>query len=152
MSFWTDLSSGAASGVFSGIGTLAKDIRTAITGKSALDSADQIKLIELAQALEQEALKADLALAQAQAQINLADAQSSSNFRGGWRPAAGWVCVGGLAYQMLLRPLLPWLLNCFGLGVAEMPVIDGESLSALLGGLLGLGGFRTFERIRGMRK
>lgn len=150
MSFWTDLSSGAASGVFSGIGTLAKDIRTAITGKSALDSADQIKLIELAQALEQEALKADLALAQAQAQINLADAQSSSNFRGGWRPAAGWVCVGGLAYQIIARPFLCWLSLNFGW--VEPPALETDALGTLLFGMLGLGGFRTFERIRGMRK
>jgi hypothetical protein len=151
-SFWTDLTSGAASGVFTGIGQLAKDIRTAITGKSALDSGDQIKLIELAQALELEALKADQSLAIAQAQINLADAQSSSLFKGGWRPAAGWVCVFALFYQFLLCPLLPWLLQSFGVAVTPMPVIDGESLFALLGGLLGLGSFRTFERVRGMRK
>jgi hypothetical protein len=148
----TDLATGAAAGVFTGIGTLAKDLRTAITGKTSLDSADQIKLIELAQSLELEALRADQKIAEAQAQINLADAQSTSNFRGGWRPYLGWVCGAGFTYHFILRPLLPWTLNCFGAGVPEMPVIDIESLVALLGGMLGLGGFRTFEKVRGMRK
>jgi hypothetical protein len=150
--FMSDLATGAAAGVFTGIGTLAKDLRTAITGKSSLDSADQIKLIELAQALELEALRADQAIATLQAQINLADANSTSNFRGGWRPAAGWVCVAGMAYQFLVCPILPWVLKSFGLGVTPMPPIDAEALFALLMGLLGLGSFRTFERVRGMRK
>lgn len=152
MGFMGDLAEGASKGVFTGIGQLAKDIRAAVTGKTELSSADQIKMLELAQSLELEALRADQAMAAAQAQINLADAQSSSNFRGGWRPAAGWVCVCGLTYQFLLCPVLPWLLQSFGVRVAPMPVIDGESLMGLLFGLLGLGGFRTFERIRGMRR
>lgn len=152
MSVISDLTAGAAGGVFTGIGQLAKDLRSAITGKSSMDSADQIKLIELAQSLEIEALKADQEIAKAQMEINLADANSGSNFRGGWRPSAGWICVAGMAYQFLLCPLLPWMLNSFGLTVEPLPAIDGESLMAMLGGLLGLGGFRTFERVRGMRK
>lgn len=148
----SDLTEGAAAGVFTGIGTLAKDLRAAITGKTTLDSSDQIKLIELAQSLELESLRADQAISQAQMQINLADAQSGSNFRGGWRPMAGWLCVAGMGYQFLLCPILPWMLNSVGLTVQPLPVIDGESLMAMMSGLLGLGGFRTFERVRGMRK
>lgn len=150
--FWQDMTSGATSGVFTGIGQLLKDIRTAVTGKSSLDSADQIKLIELAQALELEALKSEMELQRAQAQVNLADAQSSSNFRGGWRPFIGWVCGFGLAYHYLLRPIFPWILTSLGLTVEPMPIIDAESLLTLILGMLGLGGFRTFERVRGMRK
>lgn len=150
MSVISDLTAGAAGGVFTGIGQLAKDLRSAITGKSTLDSGDQIRLIEMAQSLELEALKADQQIAQAQAAINLADANSGSNYRGGWRPAAGWVCVTGLAYQIVLRPFLVWGSDNFGL--ISPPGLDMETLSVLLGGLLGLGGFRTFERVRGMRK
>ena len=37
-----------------------------------------------------------------------AEAQSGSLFIGGWRPAVGWVCVLGLAYQFLAFPMLAW--------------------------------------------
>ena len=77
------------------------------------------------------------------------EAASSDLFRGGWRPAAGWACVAGLVYQFLLQPVLPWAAGLFGASVPPLPPIDGESLMALLMGMLGLGGFRSWERIKG---
>lgn len=108
----------------------------------------KLKALELAQKGELAALDADLRLMLAQADINKAEA-STDLFRGGWRPACGWVCAAGLAYTFLLRPVLPWLASLAGAEVQAMPEIDTDTLMVLLTGMLGLGGLRTVERIRG---
>ncbi len=108
----------------------------------------KLKAIVLAQRGELAALDADLRLMLAQADINKAEA-STDLFRGGWRPACGWVCAAGLAYTFLLRPVLPWLASLAGADVQAMPEIDTDTLMVLLTGMLGLGGLRTVERIRG---
>jgi hypothetical protein len=86
-------------------------------------------------------------LALAQIKVNETDAASSDNFRAGWRPMAGWVCSVGLAYTFLGQPLLAWLAMTKGWPIP--PQIDMDTLMGLLTGLLGLGGFRTFERVKG---
>lgn len=108
----------------------------------------KLKALELAQRGELAALDADLRLMLAQADINKAEA-STDLFRGGWRPACGWVCAAGLAYTFLLRPVLPWLASLAGADVQAMPEIDTDTLMVLLTGMLGLSGLRTVERIRG---
>jgi hypothetical protein len=108
----------------------------------------KLKALELAQKGELATLDADLRLMLAQADINKAEA-STDLFRGGWRPACGWVCAAGLAYTFLLRPVLPWLASLAGAEVQAMPEIDTDTLMVLLTGMLGLGGLRTVERIRG---
>lgn len=109
----------------------------------------KLKLLELQQAGELAVLNAELQLATGQIDINKIEAASTDNFRAGWRPMAGWACSIGLFYEFLLRPLLPWLIALTGYNVAPMPNLDMEQLMVLLGGLLGLGGFRSYERIKG---
>lgn len=108
----------------------------------------KLRALELAQQGELAVLDADLKMALGQMQINQAEA-STDRFRGGWRPATGWICVFGLGYQFVLQPLLPWVVALFGVDVPPLPAIDNETLMVLLTGMLGLGGLRTFERIRG---
>ena len=108
----------------------------------------KLKALELAQKGDLAALDAELRLALGQLEVNKAEA-TTDMFRGGWRPAVGWVCVVGLAYQFVLQPVLPWLVALFGAQVPPLPAIDNESLMALLTGMLGLGGLRTLERVKG---
>lgn len=108
----------------------------------------KLKAIELAQKGELAALDADMKLALGQLEVNKAEA-STDLFRGGWRPACGWVCAFGLGYNFLLKPLLPWFAALLGFTVPALPAIDTETLMVLLTGMLGLGGLRTFERVRG---
>jgi hypothetical protein len=108
------------------------------------------KLLELAQAGEFKELEANLAIATGQIEVNKIEAAQPGMFKGGWRPGAGWVCVFGLGYTFVARPLLPWV--CSVLGVADvppLPSIDTDELMLLLGGMLGLGGMRSFERVKG---
>ena len=108
----------------------------------------KLKALELAQKGDLAALDAELRLALGQLEVNKAEA-TTDMFRGGWRPAVGWVCVVGLAYQFVLQPVLPWVVALFGAQVPPLPAIDNETLMVLLTGMLGLGGLRTFERVKG---
>lgn len=108
----------------------------------------KLKALELAQKGDLAALDADMRLMLAQTEINKAEA-ATDLFRGGWRPACGWVCAAGLAYTFLLRPILPWIASLYGAHVQPMPDIDTDTLMVLLTGMLGLGGLRTVERLKG---
>lgn len=109
----------------------------------------KLKALELAQKGDLAALDAELRLALGQLEVNKAEA-TTDMFRGGWRPAVGWTCVAGLAYQFILQPLLPWVVVAlFGAQVPPLPAIDNGTMLVLLTGMLGLGGLRTFERVNG---
>lgn len=108
----------------------------------------KLRVMELAQKGELAVLDADLKLAIGQIEVNKAEA-TTDMFRGGWRPAVGWICAAGLAYQFILQPVLPWLVALFGAQVPPLPAIDNETLMVLLTGMLGLSGLRTFERVKG---
>ena len=115
----------------------------------AAAAAAKLQVMEMVQRGELAQLDADLKLALAQAATNTEEAKSTDAFRGGWRPACGWVCASGLLYTFLLQPLLPWCLSLTGHVVPALPDIDSATLMSLLFGMLGLGGLRTFERIKG---
>lgn len=108
----------------------------------------KLKALELAQKGDFAELTAAVELAKGQMAINQVEA-AQDWYRGGWRPSAGWVCVAGLAYQFIAQPLLPWLAALKGWTVPPLPAIDNDTLMALLMGMLGLGGMRTFERVKG---
>ena len=84
----------------------------------------------------------------AQLQVNVAEAGNPSLFVSGWRPAVGWVCVLGLLVQTVGYPLLGWGLSLWSPGTA-MPTIDTDTLMGLLVPMLGLGAYRTFEKVKG---
>ena len=48
-----------------------------------------------------------------------------------------------------LTLLIVGLVALFGATVPPLPAIDNETLLVLLTGMLGLGGLRTFERVKG---
>jgi hypothetical protein len=108
----------------------------------------KIKLLELAQKGDLAVLDAETKIALGQIEVNKTEA-GTDMFRGGWRPATGWACVFGLVYQFIVQPILPWAVSVSGGSVPPLPPIDNETLMVLLTGMLGLGGLRTFEKIKG---
>lgn len=110
----------------------------------------KIKLMELAQQGELATLNADMQIALGQIEVNKEEAKSDSLFKSGWRPAVGWVCVTGLVYSFMAQPLLVWASVNFGW--QSPPDLDMGTLITLLMGLLGLGGFRTYEKVKGAIK
>lgn len=94
-------------------------------------------------------LDADVKLALGQMEINKEEARDPSLFKSGWRPGVGWLCLAGFAYMAVVRPLLPWILTVAGVTVPPLPPIDTVEIGALLFGMLGLGGMRSAERMKG---
>ena len=146
--FFSDLMSGGVEGLAKGAGQLVKDIRTAITGKEPLSAEMQAAILARADAMEAAAQAMEAQAAQGQIDLNKIDAASGSMFKGGWRPAIGWVCVAGLSYTFILKPVLPWAVGLFGYPVEPMPSLEMKELMALVMALLGFGGFRMFEKIK----
>ena len=107
-------------------GNLAWDIREAIKGKEL----DPEKLIEL------------------QTKINAVEAQHRTLFVAGWRPFIGWICGGALAYNFVIRDLFIWVTKT----TEAPPALQMDHLMTVLLGMLGLGGLRTYEKIKGKDK
>ena len=130
--------------IATGLGSLAKDLRAAITGKEPINA-------EKAAELALKATEAENSLILAQAEINKIEAASNDKFKSYWRPGAGWTCVLGLFAMFILRPIAQWIVLLTGSDVV-LPSIDVESLMGLLIPLLGLGAYRTYERAKGVGK
>ncbi len=79
----------------------------------------------------------------AQIEVNKVEASSGSIFVAGWRPAVGWVCAAGLAAQVIILPLLDRIFHW------SMP-FDTELLILTMSGMLGIGGMRTYEKVKGV--
>lgn len=83
----------------------------------------------------------------AQIEVNKVEAGSTNLFVSGWRPSVGWVCSIALCYHFVLQPLLMFVLSAVGKPV-DLPVFDMSTLTTILLGLLGLGGMRSFEKVK----
>jgi hypothetical protein len=91
-------------------------------------------------------------LAKGQLEVNKAEAASGSVFKGGWRPAIGWVCASAFAYHFVLQPIILFVALAAGLNMPPLPEFDMASLMTVMMGMLGLGGLRTYEKQQGLTK
>lgn len=102
--------------------TIFKDIRELIKGKEE----DPQRIIELVNA------------------VNEAEARHRSIFVAGWRPFIGWVCGLAFAFHYIALPLIATYKPDF-----VTPDFDTNQLFTVLMGMLGLGGLRTYEKMKG---
>lgn len=102
---------------------------------------------KLTHELEMSLHKANLA----QLEVNKAEAAHKSMFVAGWRPFVGWVCGVSLLYHFLLSPLIVFGFTITGVEVV-LPEFEFSQLSSILMGMLGLGGLRTFEKMKGVNR
>ena len=83
----------------------------------------------------------------AQLEVNKIEAAHKSLFVAGWRPFVGWVCAFALAYHFIFQPIMVFTISVYGLAIT-LPEFDMGSLMTVLMGMLGLGGLRTFEKVK----
>jgi hypothetical protein len=104
--------------------------------------------MRMAQAGELAQLNADLQPATGQIEVNKAEAASQSLFVAGWRPAIGWVCGAAIAFKFILGPAAVVGMAMAGHPIT-LPVFDFTEMSTILLAMLGLGGLRTVEKVKG---
>jgi len=99
---------------------------------------------------EKQQLTAAVLLVQGQLNINQEEAKNPNVFVSGWRPAIGWICGGALGYTYLGYPLLVWITTVWYPAI-HAPLLGNDGmLMELLFGMLGMGGLRTFEKLKGV--
>ena len=91
-------------------------------------------------------------LARGQLDINKVEAAHRSLFVSGWRPFIGWTCGVALMAHFVLFPATDFVVAYMGYNVPPMPAFDMDSLMTVLLGMLGLGGMRSFEKLKGVSK
>lgn len=87
----------------------------------------------------------------AQLGINKVEAAHRSVFVSGWRPFIGWTCGVALMYTYVLQPIIMFVLAQTGYLVA-LPQMDLSELMPVLMGILGLGGLRSWEKVKGVAR
>ncbi|MEM9388805.1 MAG: 3TM-type holin [Pseudomonadota bacterium] len=105
-----------------------------------------------AEDIEKSMLAAITSLVQGQLAINAKEAEHGSWFVAGWRPAVGWTCCGGLAWNFVVAPIAQWAAFLFGVDLSSAPQLDISELITILLGMLGLGGLRTYEKRMGVAR
>ncbi len=88
----------------------------------------------------------------AQIELNKVEAQHRSWFVAGWRPFIGWICGLSLGYNFIVRDITAWVLRINYPLIEPPPELAMEHLLTVLMGMLGLGGLRTYEKIKGKTK
>jgi len=96
--------------------------------------------------------RGDIDLSLAQVSLNQTEAASKSIFVSGWRPFIGWICGVGLAYAFILSPIMRFAVVLAMETPPDFPVLDISELMPILLGMLGLGGLRTYEKVKGVSR
>ena len=91
-------------------------------------------------------------LAKGQLEINKMEAQHRSIFVAGWRPFLGWGLSFSMIWHFVLAPITIFGFSYAGVEAPELPAFDMDSLMTVLLGMLGLGGLRTVEKVKGLTK
>ena len=81
-----------------------------------------------------------------QALVSMKQAGHRNFWVAGARPAILWVCAAALSVEFLVNPILEWITN------KPSPTLDTGTIITLIFSLLGLGGLRTFEKVKGVAK
>ena len=108
----------------------------------------KIKLFELEQKGDLAELGAMVEMNKGQMDINKQEATHKSLFVAGWRPFIGWVCGIALFWQFVGMPVTMFALSLAEVAI-DLPKIQTDDLFELVLAMLGMGGLRTYEKLKG---
>jgi hypothetical protein len=100
--------------------------------------------------LEMEAalMSQDFQLALEQINVNKEEAKSTYLFTSGWRPACGWIGAFALGYAAVIEPLARFIAKVGFDYAGAFPVLDTTITMQILFGILGLGAYRSYEKVK----
>ena len=133
---------GGAGSIVKAVGDVADNLFTSDEEKQA----GEVALLKA----QTEARKVDQQIAMGQIGVNRAEAMHRSMFVAGWRPFVGWICGIAMVYHFLIFPLAGKSIEKF----TGFPLVDlaWNELSVVLLGMLGIGGLRTWEKVKGVAR
>jgi len=99
---------------------------------------------------EKQQLAAAVMVVQGQLDINKAEATNPSTFVSGWRPFIGWVCGAACAWNWIGLSVAKFIALTFFAHAIDLKAADISEMMPVLMGMLGLGGLRTFEKVKGV--
>lgn len=71
-------------------------------------------------------------------------------FDTGWRPFIGWILGMALLYNFIIRDIVSWIIIIYEKSTKLPPELAMIHLVAVMTGVLGLGGLRTYEKSKGI--
>lgn len=104
------------------------------------------KLEEIRQKGDLAELNAFVQLTMAQIKTNQIEAAHKSLFVAGARPFIIWVGGFSMAWSGFIHPLLTWVWAFAEIVGTPPPLIESGALTAIVTGLLGVGGMRSFDK------
>lgn len=87
-----------------------------------------------------------------QIKVNTEEAKSTNWFVAGWRPACGWIGALALGYAAIFEPVARFIAKVGFNYAGVFPALDTSITMQILFGILGLGAYRTVERVKGSIK
>ena len=90
----------------------------------------------------------DLATMTAQTDINKEEAKSTNWFVAGARPFILWICGFAMLYCTLIEPILRFVAVVLYGYTGPFPVIDSNFTMQVMFGILGLGAYRSYEKVK----
>lgn len=133
----------AVNETLNGIGDSAIKIRTALKGAElSPDKAAEVEIL---------LTQMDNAILLSQNELNKLDAQSGSLFKGGWRPAIGWICAASIGLYYIPRFVLGmilWVRVAWGAPyeLPPMPEMGIQDILGLVASMLGLAVLRSADK------
>lgn len=115
----------------------------------AQKAAAELELARMEQTGELAKLASATDLAKLQIQTNIEEAKSTNWWVAGARPAVMWVCAFAFAYVAVVEPIARFIALVWYGYKGGFPVIDTDLTMQVLFGILGLGLYRTAEKIKG---
>jgi hypothetical protein len=70
----------------------------------------------------------------------------------GWRPLIGWICGINLAYNLIVKDVVNYIMVLYNNTLPQLPYSQFNETKELIYVLLGLGAFRTIEKIKGVTR
>lgn len=112
---------------------------------------DKGQAAQFAHEIAKAQMQGDFNLAQGQLEVNKVEAAHRSPYVAGWRPFIGYVCGSAFAANYVFLPIWKALAPIWDLPVDFQPFDLSVMLPVMLG-MLGLGGYRSWEKGKGLSR
>lgn len=110
----------------------------------------QAELIQQQLSAELQIDLANLDLNKQQIQVDKEEANNPNRKWISWREMIGYACAFAVIWTYLLQPVLLFLLLTFNHPITNLPQLDMGQLMFLLCSMLGIGGMKSFEKVKGV--